>query len=96
MRLRLNECLALRVKDVDPERNQVTVRLGKGGKDRLVPLPSVAKAPLAVHLAAVRRLHDRDRTQGFGRVVSGAPPTACRLAVLCSDARRSYAAGLAG
>lgn len=66
--LRLNECLELRIKDVDTERNQVTVRRGKGGKDRLVPLPSVAKAPLAVHLATVRRLHDADCGNGCGRV----------------------------
>ncbi|MCR4376233.1 MAG: tyrosine-type recombinase/integrase [Acidobacteria bacterium] len=53
-----------------PERLLVVMaRSGKGGKDRLVPLPSVAKAPLAVHLAAVKRMHDRDRTHGFGRVV---------------------------
>ncbi len=38
--LRLTERLELRIKDVDVERNQVTVRRGKGGKDRLVPLPA--------------------------------------------------------
>ncbi len=66
--LRLNECLELRIKDVDAERNQVTVRRGKGGKDRLVPLPGVVKAPLALHAATVKRLHDADRKNGFGRV----------------------------
>ncbi len=53
---------------MDAERNQVTVRRGKGGKDRLVPLPAVAKAPFAAQTATVKRLHDADRKNGFGRV----------------------------
>lgn len=67
--LRLNECLELRVKDVDAGRNQITVRRGKGGKDRAVPLPAVVKGPLEGHLAHVRRLHKADLASGLGRVV---------------------------
>ena len=66
--LRLNECLDLRVKDVDFGRRQLTVRDGKGGKDRPVPLPELAIGALARHLEDVRRLHARDLAAGYGRV----------------------------
>ena len=58
--LRLLECLCLRVKDVDFERRQITVRGGKGGKDRRTPLASACVAPLRAHLRARREqfLHD--------------------------------------
>jgi site-specific recombinase XerD len=52
--LRLMECVRLRVKDVDFTRNQITVRDGKGGKDRVTMLPHAAAAPLARHLERVR------------------------------------------
>jgi integron integrase len=64
--LRLRECLQLRVKDVDFERNQITVRAGKGGKDRATMLPAGVKEPLARHLHEVRRLHDQDLKKGWG------------------------------
>ena len=64
--LRLRECLELRVKDVDFERNQITVRGGKGAKDRATMLPAGVKEPLALHLDGVRRLHDRDLGKGWG------------------------------
>jgi integron integrase len=67
--LRLNECLELRVKDIDLERNQILVRRGKGNKDRLVPLPGLVKAGLTDHLREVRRIFDRDRQDGVGGVV---------------------------
>ncbi|HJQ70991.1 MAG TPA: integron integrase [Blastocatellia bacterium] len=66
--LRLMECLRLRVKDLDFNYNQITVRDGKGGKDRVTVLPSSLKAPLQRHLARVKALHDRDLEEGFGRV----------------------------
>ncbi len=59
--LRLNECLQLRVKDVDLERRQITVRSGKGGKDRVTLLPVVAAGPLREHLALGRKLFELDR-----------------------------------
>src|SRR5438132_4357941 len=43
-----------RVKDVDFERNQITVRAGKGAKDRVTMLPAAAARDLAKHLEAVR------------------------------------------
>lgn len=66
--LRLMECLRLRVKDIDFDRNQITVREGKGNKDRLTMLPSAVKEPLARHLKDVHEQHKRDLTNGFGRV----------------------------
>lgn len=66
--LRLLECCHLRVKDVDFARNQVTVRRGKGGKDRVTMLPAAAKGDLGVHLARVRAQHERDLANGSGWV----------------------------
>jgi site-specific recombinase XerD len=45
--LRLMECVRLRVKDVDFEQNQITVREGKGFKDRVTMLPGGVKGSLA-------------------------------------------------
>jgi integrase len=47
--LRLNECLHLRVKDIDFEYCQITVRDGKGEKDRVTMLPQSAMEPLRRH-----------------------------------------------
>lgn len=44
--LRVSECATLRVKDVDVERREVVVRVGKGGKDRRTPLAESCVAPL--------------------------------------------------
>ncbi|TYT26478.1 integron integrase [Luteimonas viscosa] len=66
--LRLMECLRLRVKDVDFARNEITVREGKGGKDRRTMLPSRLRDPLQRQLDAVRILHAEDVAQGFGEV----------------------------
>jgi integron integrase len=66
--LRLLECARLRVKDVDFGRNQITVRSGKGGKDRVTMLPGVVKTDLAAHLGRVKRQHDSDLLHGAGWV----------------------------
>ena len=47
--LRLAECLSLRVKDIDFGRNVITVRQGKGNKDRVVMLPGSVAEPLRHH-----------------------------------------------
>jgi site-specific recombinase XerD len=62
--LRLMECLRLRVKDLDFERLQVTVREGKGDKDRVTLLPEAVVQPLKEHLAHVQELlgHEDVRT----------------------------------
>ena len=67
--LRLQECLTLRVKDIDLERREITVRRGKGQKDRRVMLPDAVRQPLEHHLADVRLIHQKDLAAGYGRVV---------------------------
>jgi len=67
--LRLNECLDLRVKDIDFVRDQIVVRRGKGQKDRVTMLPAMVKEELIAHLAATRRQHEADVRSGLGRVM---------------------------
>ena len=67
--LRLEECLTLRVKDIDFDRHQIIVRQGKDQKDRVTMLPGAARESLVKHLADVQPLHARDLERGFGRVV---------------------------
>lgn len=66
--LRLLEALRLRVKDMDFGRNELTVREGKGGKDRITVLPLAVREPLRLHLRSVRLLHDTDLLAGYGAV----------------------------
>ena len=66
--LRLLESLRLRVKDLDFTRNEITVREGKGDKDRITMLPATLKPELVGHLEKVRRLHENDLADGFGAV----------------------------
>jgi integron integrase len=66
--LRLIELLRLRVKDIDFTTNQITVREGKGAKDRRTMLPQHLKEPLRQHLAQVRRAHEADLLAGYGTV----------------------------
>ena len=67
--LRVQECLDLRIKDVDLDRLQIVVRRGKGQKDRPTPLPLSARAELIRQLESVRQLHHEDLARGLGRVV---------------------------
>lgn len=62
--MRLMEALRLRVKDLEFERLEITVREGKGARDRVTVLPASLVAPLKGHLKLVRRLFDRDRARG--------------------------------
>ena len=66
--VRLEECLDLRVKDLDFDRHQIIVRQGKGQKDRATMLPAAVREMLTRHLVEVRRLHDEDLARGSGRV----------------------------
>ena len=66
--LRLLECVRLRIKDVDITRGELTVRDGKGRRDRLTVLPSRLAEPLAAHIDRVRRLHGQDLADGGGAV----------------------------
>ncbi|WP_310064557.1 integron integrase [Lysobacter niastensis] len=66
--MRLMECLRLRVKDIDFARNEVTVRNGKGGKDRRTVLPRSLAEPLKREVERARLLHQEDLLLGYGSV----------------------------
>lgn len=66
--MRIIEVLRLRVKDVDFARHAITIRDGKGQKDRVVMLPADVKEDLSAHLVRVRALHEKDLADGFGTV----------------------------
>ena len=66
--MRLMECVRLRLKDVDFDRNEITVRQGKGGKDRRTMLPAKLRDALQRQREEARVLHSRDLADGFGEV----------------------------
>jgi integron integrase len=66
--MRLMEGVRLRVGDVDFGNGRIIVRDGKGGKDRVVPLPTSLVEPLRGQLAQVRQLHQDDLAAGAGAV----------------------------
>jgi len=66
--LRLMECLRLRVHDVDFEMNEITVRDGKGFKDRITLLPEPVQPTFREHLERVKILHEKDLADGYGSV----------------------------
>src|SRR5438094_8610029 len=66
--LRLMECVRLRVKDVDFGYARITVRDGKGGKDRVTMLPVNLVSALERHLAKVKMQHEEDVAEGYGEV----------------------------
>jgi len=66
--LRLMECVRLRVKDVDFEYKTLTVRDGKGEKDRVTPLPDSVIPELQRQIERVRLLHNEDLSAGCGEV----------------------------
>ena len=59
--LRLNEALALRVKDIDLARRELVVRDGKGRKDRVTTLPEALRSPIAGHFSKLRAWFDNER-----------------------------------
>lgn len=61
--LRLNECLRLRVKDIDFERSTLIIRSGKGNKDRYTVLPQNIYRNLKVHIQEIKDLYDHDRQE---------------------------------
>ncbi len=66
--MHIMEALRLRVQDVDFHYRQITVRNGKGGKDRVTVLPDALIPPLRAHLERVKELHKKDLADGGGRV----------------------------
>ncbi|GAB4162096.1 MAG: integron integrase [Candidatus Promineifilaceae bacterium] len=65
--LRLNECLGLRVQDIDFGQRMIVVRDGKGQKDRTTTLPERIVPDLRKHLANVQKQHHADLQKGHGR-----------------------------
>src|SRR5262249_9147664 len=63
--MRIMECLSLRVKDVDLERKQITVRHGKGGKDRITMVPGTLVDALRAQLEDSRGIYRIDRERGI-------------------------------
>ncbi len=61
--LRLEECLSLRIKDLDFENNIITVRSGKGNKDRRTILPKYLQNHLSQHIIGNRVLYEKDRVE---------------------------------
>jgi len=66
--LRIMEAVRLRVQDIDYNFKQITVRSGKGAKDRITTFPTSVIPLLQNHLAKVRVIHNRDLDQGYGEV----------------------------
>ena len=66
--LRLMECLRLRVQDVDFMGGEITVRDGKGGKDRVTMLPLALAPALTVQIGRAKAVHRRDVDEGWGRI----------------------------
>ncbi len=59
--LRLNECLQLRIKDIDLEQGMIIIRSGKGGNDRRTILPESLSEPLLAQMGEARKLFEEDR-----------------------------------
>ena len=66
--MRMMEVLRLRVQDIDCGMKQITVRDGKGFKDRYTVLPETVMMPLQEHLERVRLVHNQDLANGNGAV----------------------------
>lgn len=66
--MRIMETLALRVQDIDFDRNEILIRNGKGAKDRVTMLPEALKPPLLEQLIRVKAIHERDIADGWGKV----------------------------
>lgn len=66
--MRLMEALRLRVQDLDLDRLELTVRSGKGKKDRVTMVPASLRRPLLAHLERVKRQHETDLHEQAGYV----------------------------
>jgi len=63
--LRLSECLRLRLNQFDFDHMVLTIRRGKGGKDRTVPIPKSIVEELREHMRRVAFLHEQDLDAGY-------------------------------
>ena len=86
--LRLNECLKLRVKDIDFGYYQITIHDAKGHKDRITMLPHALITPLKEHLIKVKQLRQMDLKNGFGEVYL--PDALAKKYSICPTMRITY------
>jgi integrase len=85
--MRLAEGLGLRVKDLDFELGRITVRAGKGGRDRIVMLPESLVRDLRKQVVRAQPARRRSEGRwGMGGAAGGSLP---------KDARGGAGAGLA-
>jgi site-specific recombinase XerD len=68
--LRLSELVRLRIKDVDLERGTLTVRMGKGDKDRMTVLPKSLREQIAGQIETAREIWRKDREAGIEKHVT--------------------------
>lgn len=66
--MRLNECLSLRILDVDFEQNEIIIHNGKGSKDRRTMIPQSLVQQLREQIKSVQKIHEQDILDGFGEV----------------------------
>ena len=66
--LRLNECLELRILDVDIERREIIVRRGKGNKDRRTLVPEFLVSGLQLAIDKVKKYHEIDQANGITHI----------------------------
>ncbi len=66
--LRLDECMSLRIKDIDFDRTSIHLKTTKGSKQRIVPLSPAAIEPLKLQIESVRKIHTSDTQAGVARV----------------------------
>ncbi|MEK6571899.1 MAG: integron integrase [Bacteroidota bacterium] len=66
--LRIQECVRLRIKDIDIQSLSIVVRDGKGEKDRITMLPQSLVPHVQQQIESVKELHKRDVSEGFGEV----------------------------
>jgi len=67
--LRISEVLRLRILDLDFDYMQITVRNGKGLKDRVTMLPETLGESLQKHIKKVKLTHEADLNKGFGQTI---------------------------
>ena len=66
--LRITESVRLRVQDIDFDYKQITVRSGKGNKDRVTTFSKNLIPQIKMHLQRVKLIHDKDLASGYGAV----------------------------
>ena len=66
--LRISEAIRLRIQEIDYELKTITIRSGKGAKDRITTFPSSIVPFLQNHLSKVKSIHENDLANGYDEV----------------------------